>query len=646
MRARLTVTSEQQQSLGADAFRDFEQAGGVIGRATTCDWRLPDSTHTVSARHAEIRHTGHGFVVVDLSTNGVYVNTTDAPLGRGNSAALVSGDTLYLGTYVISVEILKTDARPRPESWAAAPASAPPAAAPFADPLWPAAPARTAASAYRAPAPQRPLDPLAALDGADTAPEGDNPFFELGLVRKSGETTSGWRDLLDSRSRPAAAAPQPPQPPFAPAAPPMAPPAFGAAPAPAGIIPADFALGPLGPPPVPPAPPQPLLAQAPEPPVFAPPAPAFAPAVPALAFTSPVSASPAPPAGAIPAGFLDDLAGLMPRPAPQPALPGADLPPLPAAPPGAEAPLSISRGVSTRAPAEGTGAPDPVSLLRQRAAARGGAAPGPVPPHAAPAREDATALPAAALPAARMAAPAPAPQAQPTPAPQALPIPAPLPPLPAGVLPPGGDPAEPLFALLGLDGASLPPHARAALFADVAGLLLEMADGLVAVLEARRLIKDGFHLDQTRLKPVENNPFKFCASGREALDKALVQRAPGFLAPAQAARAGFDDVKVHEIAAMEAMQATIARLLQRVSPAAVTFEVEGEAAANPGLFGRKLDKGRLWDRYLAMHERLVDALDVISPEVVGEEFARAYAHHSQDLRHQDPHQHNPRRRDP
>lgn len=614
MRARLTVTSDQRQSLGADASREFNAAGGFLGRSAICDWRLPDPSHTVSARHAEIRFNGHGFVVVDLSTNGVYVNTTDAPLGRGNSAVLVSGDTLYVGVYVIAVEILRAEAaQPSKDAWSAKDTSSAKDAwseTPARDAL-PAAPARMEApwqtpggqpaATYRAPDARRPVDPLAALDGAESAPEGDNPFLELGLVRKSGETTTGWRDLLDSRSRPAPVLAEQRVP----------------APLPAGpIIPPDFAGNPAtggaGAPVAPwpsaaPAVPAPVSPYVPARPMTPPPGQRLAPPVPAPAF------APAPPAdllseGGIPAGFLDELSVLIPQLSARPA------------PTTAQAPLSIARGVSSRAAGQAAPAPsDPVSLLRQRAAARGGASSDPVArdvarPPAALALGDGPAFTAREAPPATPAAPPP------------------LPPLPPGTPPSHGDPAEPLWALLGVDGQNLPPQAQAQIFADVAGLLREMADGLVSVLEARRLVKDGFNLDRTQLRPVENNPFKFCTSGREALDKALVKRPPGFLAPAEAARAGFDDVKVHEIAAMEAMQATIARLLQRISPAAVTFEVDGEAAANPGLFGRKLDKGRLWDRYLAMHERLVDALDVISPEVVGEEFARAYAQHSQDLR--------------
>ncbi|MDQ0509449.1 type VI secretion system-associated FHA domain protein TagH [Ancylobacter amanitiformis] len=634
LRARLTVSSEQRQSLGAHASRDFDEAGGFIGRSATCDWRLPDSTHTVSARHAEIRFNGHGFVVVDLSTNGVYLNTTDAPLGRGNSAVLVTGDTLYMGVYVLQVEVLRAEAGPRSSSDAGL-AELPPAS-PRLDPLWQAPAARPAVT-YRAPGAPRPMDPLDALDGAEGAPEGDNPFAELGLAGRSGDSTSEWRDLLDSRSRPAPSlspvqdsiprglpsAPPLPAQPFAGATPVIR---SDAAPGPVSGLPARAAAGGAS------ATPSPIPAAPAAPPAFPPqasghfpaplPAQRLAPAIPAPAFASAAAEGEAPDGG-IPPNFLDELSTLFPQLLQPSDAPAGDPPP--EAPPSGT-PLAISRGVSTRNPPEaGLAAADPVSLLRQRAAARSGVA-GQTVPDADERRPDALALGDAYA-------------TIPRDVPQDIP-PAPRPSPPETPLPPGGsaagsDPAEPLWTLLGLDGPSLSPQARAVMFADVAGLLREMADGLVSVLEARRLIKDGFHLDQTQLRPAENNPFKFCASGREALDKVLIKRPPGFLAADDAARAGFDDVKAHEMATMDAMQATIARLVQRISPAAITFELEEEAARNPGLFSRKLDKARLWDRYLAMHERLVDSLDVVGPEVTGEELARAYARHSQDLHRRD-----------
>ncbi|MEW6257688.1 MAG: FHA domain-containing protein, partial [Pseudomonadota bacterium] len=234
LKARLTVTGEQGQSLGTQKSHEFGSGGGVIGRSATCDWRLPDPTNTLSARHAEIRFTGQGFTIADLSTNGVYVNVTDAPLGRGNSALLVSGDLVYIGPYVIQVEVVRV-ADTAPVSTVA-------------DPLPPSLPGRPVPSQRIAPsgrgdlgAPRPgarpPLDPLAALDGEDTLQESDNPFKDLGIGKRdrdrsdSGLRSEGGRPAaapiaggipnFDFGPIPAAPASLPPSAPFAPAPPPV-----------------------------------------------------------------------------------------------------------------------------------------------------------------------------------------------------------------------------------------------------------------------------------------------------------------------------------------------------------------------------------------------------------------------------------------
>src|SRR5258708_369266 len=139
MRLLLTVTSEEKFDLGHRARFEFDETGGTIGRNAACTWVLPDRTNTISSRHATIAHNGRGFVITDTSTNGVYVNTVDAPIGRGNTSVLAPGDTLYLGNYVLSVELIEDVAEERQrlgasplaasiraEPSASLPASAPP----------------------------------------------------------------------------------------------------------------------------------------------------------------------------------------------------------------------------------------------------------------------------------------------------------------------------------------------------------------------------------------------------------------------------------------------------------------------------------------------------------------------------------------
>ncbi|MGY4431017.1 putative component of type VI protein secretion system [Bradyrhizobium sp. F1.13.1] len=101
----LEVVGEQAEPLGRNARQAFGPEGGSLGRGLGCNWQLPDRTKALSARRALIAFNGIGFNITDSSTNGVYINTVDAPLGRGNTAPLADGDTLYIANYIISVMI-------------------------------------------------------------------------------------------------------------------------------------------------------------------------------------------------------------------------------------------------------------------------------------------------------------------------------------------------------------------------------------------------------------------------------------------------------------------------------------------------------------------------------------------------------------
>ncbi|CAN7530341.1 type VI secretion system-associated FHA domain protein TagH [Bosea sp. LjRoot90] len=130
MRLLLTVLGLQRSTLGDRSTHIFEEVGGTLGRSANCDWILPDERNTLSARHARISHNGRGFLITDTSTNGVYLNAVDAPLGRDQSAPLANGDTIYLADYIISVAILREEPAPAPVPMPAAvalPAVPPPA---------------------------------------------------------------------------------------------------------------------------------------------------------------------------------------------------------------------------------------------------------------------------------------------------------------------------------------------------------------------------------------------------------------------------------------------------------------------------------------------------------------------------------------
>jgi type VI secretion system protein len=105
MALRLRVVSEHRRSLGERSTIVFGVGGGTIGRAADNDWVLPDSRRYLSSRHARVRFREGQFVLEDLSTNGVFVNDAERPVGRMHEHALRDGDLVRLGEYEILVTV-------------------------------------------------------------------------------------------------------------------------------------------------------------------------------------------------------------------------------------------------------------------------------------------------------------------------------------------------------------------------------------------------------------------------------------------------------------------------------------------------------------------------------------------------------------
>lgn len=87
-----------------DAYKTFDDRGGVIGRAEECDWVLSDLTRVVSKQHAVISYEQGQFWIEDISTNGVLVGAELVPLGRGNRRCLLLRDQFKIGDFVFQTE--------------------------------------------------------------------------------------------------------------------------------------------------------------------------------------------------------------------------------------------------------------------------------------------------------------------------------------------------------------------------------------------------------------------------------------------------------------------------------------------------------------------------------------------------------------
>jgi len=80
--------------------------GASIGRRQDNSLVLPDEKRYISGHHAKIEYRAPDYYIVDTSTNGVLINDSSTPLGKGNSAKLNDGDRLHIGDYTLIAELI------------------------------------------------------------------------------------------------------------------------------------------------------------------------------------------------------------------------------------------------------------------------------------------------------------------------------------------------------------------------------------------------------------------------------------------------------------------------------------------------------------------------------------------------------------
>ena len=130
MALKLRVISEQYQQLGKLGSRMFGVTGGRIGRSADNDWVLPDPDRYISSHHAAVRFQAGKWILEDVSTNGVFVNSSETPLSQHGPYALKDGDRIRMGDYDILVSLDDRMDFPMDSSLASSAAPPPKARAP------------------------------------------------------------------------------------------------------------------------------------------------------------------------------------------------------------------------------------------------------------------------------------------------------------------------------------------------------------------------------------------------------------------------------------------------------------------------------------------------------------------------------------
>lgn len=219
------------------------------------------------------------------------------------------------------------------------------------------------------------------------------------------------------------------------------------------------------------------------------------------------------------------------------------------------------------------------------------------------------------------AAPAPAPILPPPPVvePVALPV--------ANAEPPP-DLLQAFLRGAGLDQLRLDKADACAQMESIGRSYRLMVEGLIDVLRARASLKGEFRMQQTMIRPAENNPLKFAPNADEALLLLLRHGNQAFMAPDLAVRDSFDDLRAHQLAVMAGVEAAIKHLLTRFEPAQLE-ERMGKPGGLSSLFNGSR-QAQYWQQFTELYSNISREAQDDFQDLFGREFSRAYEEHSAD----------------
>lgn len=224
-------------------------------------------------------------------------------------------------------------------------------------------------------------------------------------------------------------------------------------------------------------------------------------------------------------------------------------------------------------------------------------------------------------PPAKESEPAPSPPPPPPPKPPQAKAPKPAQ-APATTPRAGGDSVAAFARGAGLDPDQLTVTDEAAFFESVGRMSKSFTDGLMRALSGRASVKNEFRLDQTMIRPMENNPLKFCPLPGDALMRLLKGSDQAYLSGEAAVQEGFEDIAAHQIAVMAGMEAALNALLKRFSPRALEKKLVSHSVLDNILPGAK--KAKYWDIFNLMYQEIATDAEDDFQQVFGKAFARAY----------------------
>lgn len=203
-------------------------------------------------------------------------------------------------------------------------------------------------------------------------------------------------------------------------------------------------------------------------------------------------------------------------------------------------------------------------------------------------------------------------------------IPQPQTPAPAATG--GSSPNDNLAVLLksaGLNPDHFSSADQAALAAHIGGILKKSTQSMMLLLRSRDEIKNAMRADVTLLASKSNSPLQFSISVEDALQKLLSPTAStGFSDANKAIDKGLQDIKIHQLAMLEAMRSALQIALSHFDPEQLEQQIRDTSPLASSLpFARE---AKLWEQFQSRYNDIKrETVDDFS-DLFGKELRKAY----------------------
>lgn len=157
----------------------------------------------------------------------------------------------------------------------------------------------------------------------------------------------------------------------------------------------------------------------------------------------------------------------------------------------------------------------------------------------------------------------------------------------------------------------------------IAGSLLRNAvEGTLQMVEVRSALRYELHAQVTVIKPRNNNPLKFAADARSALEQLLQPPLRGFLAGPAAMTDVMNDLVGHAIGTMAGTRAALEGVLARFEPGQLEAQLTDKSVLDSVLPMNR--KAKLWELYLLHYGGIRDEAQEDFHALFGRAFLEAY----------------------